>query len=51
MKNRTRLIQFVLRNPDRDVVVPLRRPATSALRLGSKLLQQRSALLARLPRH
>jgi hypothetical protein len=50
MNNRNRLIQFVLRNPERDGVVTLRRPTSSTLRLGSKLLQKRSALLARYPR-
>jgi hypothetical protein len=47
MMNRNRLIHFIFRNPERDVVTSTRRQAPVPLRLGSKLLQKRSALLAR----
>lgn len=50
MINRNRLAHLVLRSPERDVVTSTRRQPQS-WRLGSRLLQQRSALLARQQRH
>lgn len=46
MINRNRLVHLVLRGPERDVVTSTRRQS-QPWRLGSRLLQQRSALLAR----
>jgi hypothetical protein len=51
MTNRNRLIHFILRNPERGVVTSTRRQPAVAFRLGSKLLQKRSALLARYQRY
>ena len=48
---RHRLIQYLLRNPERDIVTSTHRTPPSGLRLGSRLLQKRSALLARNQRH
>jgi hypothetical protein len=51
MTNRNRLIHFILRSPERDVVTSTRRQSAATFRLGSKLLQKRSVLLARHQRH
>ena len=48
---RHRLIQYLFRNPERDVVTSTHQTSPSGLRLGSRLLQKRSALLARNQRH
>jgi hypothetical protein len=50
MTGRSRLIHFIFRNAEREVVNPTRKQAAPSVRPGSKLLQKRSALVFRTPR-
>jgi len=47
MIHRNRLMPFVLRSTEREVVTSTRRQPQFLVRPGSKLLQKRSALLVR----